>query len=131
MNYGVISIKPIYINKILTGDKKFEFRKKAPSLLPVAFLLYSTSPVKMIVGVAYISSVIKDNPKKLWERCSDHSGVDEDDFKRYFKDYETGYALFIDSVESFIKPLEPGALIKNFIPPQSFYYLEEGFCLPN
>lgn len=131
MNYGVISIKPIYINKILTGDKKFEFRKKAPSRLPVAFLLYSTSPVKKMVGVAHISSLIKDNPKMLWERCSDRSGVDEDDFKRYFKDYETGYALVIDSVKSFIEPLEPGALIKYFKPPQSFYYLEEGFCLPD
>lgn len=130
MSYGVISIKPTYMNKILSGDKIFEFRRTAPSKLPISLLLYSTSPVKKIVGVAYVTSIIKDKPDNLWNRCADRGGIDEADFKTYFKNQDIGCALVIDSVEEFAEPLDPSDLVPDFFAPQSFRYLNEAFSLP-
>lgn len=130
MSYGIISIKPNYMKMILSGDKIFEFRRRAPSKLPITFLLYATSPEKKIVGIAYVSSFIRKATHELWKTCADRGGIDEDVFKTYFEGVDTGIALVLDSVRQFDEPLDPHDLFEGFSPPQSFCYLEDEFLLP-
>jgi Uncharacterized conserved protein len=84
--------------------------------------MYSTAPVKKIVGKFDVKSILKNNPTALWETCKAKAGMSEADFFRYFKGVEKGYAIEICNVKTF-KPINPSTVIQNFSAPQSFRYV--------
>ena len=47
-----LPIKPIYANRILEGSKRYEFRRTRLRQDITHVVIYSTSPVKKIVGIA-------------------------------------------------------------------------------
>ena len=121
---AILSIKPKYCEEIINGGKKYEFRKKIfqqGEKIENVFM-YSTSPVKKIVGIFKIDTIIEDTPKNLWDKLKRHSGVDKEKFFKYFNNCEKGYAIRIKEVKK-IKPIDPTTLIPNFYPPQSFSYI--------
>jgi predicted transcriptional regulator len=86
--------------------------------------IYSSSPVKRIVGAFSIKQVIEKQPEQLWDECKDFSGIDEADFFSYFRGKEKGFAIEIGDVEVF-DPIDPKEFIPDFIPPQSFCYTDK------
>lgn len=123
--HALLSIRPKYVEAILHGEKKYEFRKsifKKGNIEKV--FIYSTSPVKKIVGTFRIAGIIEDHPKNLWRQLSIFSGLNASEFFSYFSSNEIGFAIQIDSLEKFKNPIDPRNLIPNFVPPQSFYYLK-------
>ena len=119
----ILSIRPEYCEEIKNGNKKYEFRKRIFRYRETVdfVFMYSTSPVKKIVGVFTIESIIEDNPRKLWEKFKDFSCVEEEKFFEYFGRREKGFAIKIKEVKTF-KPIDPKKLIPDFSPPQSFCY---------
>ncbi len=121
----LLSIKPKYVEEIKNGNKRYEFRKtrfRAKHVNQV--YIYSTSPVKKIVGLFKIEKIIEDNPKNLWDNFNEWSGISEHEFFEYFSNKEKGFAIEINEFELFEKPIEPNTIIPNFIAPQSFRYVE-------
>lgn len=124
----LLSIKPKYVDKILFGSKKYEFRKTIFRDEEVReMVIYSSSPMKKIVGTCAIGSVIEDRPLILWEMFKDQSGLNEEEFFTYFHGKEWGYAIEIEEVKKFESPVDPWEFDKHFIPPQSFQYISESF----
>lgn len=123
----ILSIKPKYIEEIIKGKKKFEFRKSIFKLGKNVkkIYIYSTSPVKKIVGFFKIKDIIEDHPENLWEKYQEYSGIAKEDFFDYFNDKEKGFAIAIKDLEVFAQPIDPKNVIPNFIPPQSFCYFDE------
>jgi ASCH domain len=64
----LFSIKPVYADKILAGQKTVELRRRFPEagLSGSMAMIYCTSPVKAVVGSAQIRSVYKLPLTKLW-----------------------------------------------------------------
>jgi predicted transcriptional regulator len=126
----ILSIKPEYCEKIKNGSKKYEFRKKFfEHQNEINFvLMYSTSPVKKIVGAFKVETVFKDHPIKLWEKFKDNSGIEEKKFFSYFGTTETGYAIKIKDVKIF-EPTDPRIIFSNFSPPQSYCYIKDTYPL--
>ncbi|MBM4241049.1 MAG: hypothetical protein FJ150_05250 [Euryarchaeota archaeon] len=125
----LLSIKPKYVEEIINGNKKYEFRKtsfRRKDELEEIFI-YSTSPVKKIVGYFKFKKIIEDHPKNLWKNFKEFSGIDEFEFFNYFKGKDNGFAIEIKELKLFNKPIDPGVLIPNFIPPQSFRYIEKNW----
>ena len=125
MKVALLSIIPKYVEKIFSGKKRYEFRKsifKDTSVLKI--YIYSTSPVKRIVGAFRIGRIIEDHPKLLWEQFYKFSGATYPEFFAYFADVEKGFAIEIKEVEKFDNPIDPKKFIPNFVPPQSFYYVD-------
>jgi predicted transcriptional regulator len=120
----ILSIKPIYANKILSGDKKVEFRKKKFKKTVDRVYIYSTSPQKTMVGYFTIKNIVEDTPANLWEKFKDIGGIDEDSFFEYYKDNEVGYSIIINEVEQFKAEKDPIEFLENFTAPQSYIYLE-------
>lgn len=121
----LLSIKPMYANAILDGEKKYEFRKSIFRDKNVKKVyIYSSSPVKKIVGVFIVGGIIEDHPKRIWEKCWRNSGIAEDDFIAYFSGREKGYAIMIENPEPLDKPIDPRSIYRDFVPPQSFYYFD-------
>lgn len=119
----LLSIKPEYVEKIFSGEKKYEFRrilfrnKKVKKVI-----VYASSPVKKVVGEFEIEYILSDDPKILWQQTKEHSGITSDFFFSYFSDKAIGYAIKVKRAKRYRKPL---CIKKDFnaTPPQSFLYL--------
>ena len=121
----LLSIKPKYVHSIFTGTKSFEFRKTLFKNRAVKkALIYSSAPEKKIVGSFEIGDIIKKNPIELWKICKSKAGISKEEFFKYFKRKDKGYAIEILSVNKFLKKVDPYKEIPGFRPPQSFYYFD-------
>ncbi|MCP4134752.1 MAG: hypothetical protein GY754_27505 [bacterium] len=119
----LLSIKPEYTDKIISGDKKFEFRKKIFKKKVDIVYIYSSYPIKQIIGYFHIDEIIEDHPKHLWESFNKQAGINEFDFFNYFTGKNNGFAIKIGKLNIFDKPIDPKKIDKDFMPPQSFYYV--------
>lgn len=122
----VLSIKPVYSEKILDGRKTVELRRRFPVSAPKGTLayIYSTSPVKAIVGTASIRDVLKLPVEQIWEEFENTAFIKKPLFDKYFEGLDHGYALVFGDVKSFSRPLPLHELRAKFgfEPPQSFLY---------
>ena len=120
----LLSVKPKYAVEIISGRKKYEFRKSIFKREDIKKMyIYSSSPVKKIIAIVDIDGILSDSPQELWEQCHEDAGISEREFFSYFKNSETGYAIKISNVQEFPNPIDPYHLDEDFRPPQSFYYL--------
>jgi predicted transcriptional regulator len=78
--------------------------------------------VKKIVGSFAVKTIFEDDPKSLWSKFGDFSGLNEHEFFDYFNGIKKGFAIEIKDVQTF-SPFNPKAVIPNFHPPQSYCYL--------
>ena len=121
---AILSIKPIYADAIVDQVKKVEFRKKVFKKNVEKVFIYSSSPVKMIIGFFTIAEIIEDTPDNLWKKFNKVGGINKDDFFEYYNEAEVGFGLVIDKVVKFEEGVDPIEFIENFTAPQSFIYLE-------
>ncbi|MEF3132210.1 helix-turn-helix domain-containing protein [Rhizobium sp. 268] len=121
----VLSIRPQYSEKILDGRKTVELRRRFPVSAPgtVAYI-YSTSPVRAMVGVGEIRDVLKLPIEQIWAEFEDTAFIGRNDFESYFHGLEFGYALLFEDVKPFSRPVPLTELREKFgfEPPQSFLY---------
>ena len=119
----LLSVKPKYAEEIISGRKKYEFRKSIFKREDIKKMyIYSSSPVKKIIAIVDIVGIVSDSPQELWEQCHEDAGISESDFFSYFKKSDIGYAIKISNVLEFSTPIDP-YIDEDFRPPQSFYYL--------
>ena len=85
--------------------------------------IYSSHPVKKIVGKFTIGDILEDRPDLLWEIVKYQAGLDESDFFNYFAGKLKGFAIEINEFTPFKNPIDPKMYYENFIPPQSFCYV--------
>ena len=122
----LLSIKPEYAEKIFSGEKKYEYRKKLFRRSEVSsIVLYVTRPVGLIIGEFEIADVIEGVPEELWESTKDYSGISKKFFKKYFGGSKTGYAIKVGNVKKYRESIDPYAFQPDFVPPQSYKYLKE------
>lgn len=120
----LLSIKPEYVEKIFSGEKKYEFRKSIFKDKNVkSVIIYSTSPIKKIVGEFEIEKIIEENPEKLWSLSPENTGISKEKFFKYFENREKGYAIKIGKLTKYNQP----KTLQDFsikIAPQSFVYID-------
>ena len=123
--FVVLSIYPRYANKILSGEKRLEFRKSWGALNGAAFVIYATAPIQKIVGIAHIKKVHQGSPTTLWRLARDMGGgVSRRVLYEYFRGRPGGFAIEIESVQPCLHPLNPGEFLPDFNAPQSFTYID-------
>ena len=126
----LLSVRPQYAEAILTGQKKYEFRKVWPRQKSgQKVFIYTTAPVRKIVGSFVTRNVIEGHPASLWRRYQSKGGIEERAFFDYFGSRSIGYAIEISELEVFDVPLEPEEHIPGFIAPQSYMYIENNIDL--
>jgi predicted transcriptional regulator len=124
----LLSIKPKYASKIMEGTKKYEFRKSIFKQKTVDMVyIYSSYPVKKIIGKFTVGDILEDHPDNLWDTVQNQSGLNESEFFNYFQGKSKGFAIEIDEFTSFKNPIDPKLHFDNFIPPQSFRYVTHEF----
>lgn len=122
MSKIVISINPEYVERILNGTKKYEYRKllaKDVSLL----IIYSTSPVMTIVGEVKVLGQLEMAPSILWEKTKKEAGISRKKYREYFKGRKKACAYILGEVTKYEKGKKLSDIGINYVP-QSFIYLK-------
>lgn len=120
----ILSIKPEYANKIFDGNKIYEFRKTIFKNKDVKkIIVYSSSPIKKVIGEFEIEKIVEENLEKLWDITKSEGGITKDFFDKYFENKEKGYAIKIKQPIKYkvARSLENEYNVK---PPQSFTYIK-------
>ena len=120
----LISIHPEHVEKILSGEKRFEFRKKIPIDKIRRMVIYSTSPVMKVVAVAEIDSTITAKPESVWRKTRHASGITKQRFTKYFNNRDIAHALSIGTVRELANPVSLSKLCQSFVPPQSYRFID-------
>jgi len=75
----LLSIKPKYAEMILSGEKKYEFRRsifKNPNVRKV--VIYASSPVSKVVGEFEVDDILSFDIAKLWLLTMKYAGIDKE-----------------------------------------------------
>lgn len=122
----ILSVHPCFVEKIILGEKNFEYRKSKFKKDVDKVFVYSTSPIKKIVGYFRFSGYIQGTVDYVWGITANESGVEKKFYYEYFKNKSNSYALKIVEFYEFENYLNPKEHIDSFYPPQSYRYLEKG-----
>jgi len=124
-NVALISIHPEYAEKILSGEKRLEFRRVWAAQPVDVLAIYATAPVQRIVGLAWVKGVHRGSKTKLWELGKHHGGgISRRKLFAYLDGRKESVALAIGQHQRFTEALDPRqAFDARFKPPQSFRYL--------
>ncbi len=122
MTDALISIKPKYVNMILSGDKSIEIRNRPVKLQQGTRLwIYSTLPRGCVEAVAVVHSIEFDAPSMIWKHYSDRIGVSRSTFLTYVNGAKQVSAIFLKGASRLLPSLTLSDLrseIEGFNPPQ-------------
>lgn len=123
--YALMSIKPQFADLILKGIKKVEFRKKCFGNHVKRVYIYSSSPIKKIVGYFSVEGIDKQEPKILWEKYHMQGGIEKSAFFKYFEDREEGYSIVINKVFPYRYGLSLQDVFgEGYVVPQNYRYID-------
>lgn len=124
---ALLSIKPEFVDRIVSGEKRFEYRKRVFKENVSSVVIYATMPVGKIIGEFTVEEILSDTPANLWRQTSKHSGISKKFFMDYFHERTEAFALKIKNFQEYSVPVDPKDVFENFTAPQSFMYLNEDF----
>jgi predicted transcriptional regulator len=119
----LLSINPVHVENILSGVKRFEFRKTRCRADIDKIIMYSISPVMQVVGEAEVVDIIEDKPEQVWKITADASGINKDFFDKYYRNKQKAIAYQLGRIKKYKKPLKLVDFGINFAP-QSFIYVD-------
>ena len=120
----LMPINPEYVDEILAGRKKYEYRKiKAKRTNIDKMIIYSTSPVMKVVAEVEIKGILQENPEQLWELTKNYSGVTKEFYNQYYKNKNIAIAYELGKIVKYEKPKDLIDIGINYIP-QSFVYMD-------
>jgi predicted transcriptional regulator len=120
----LLSVKPKFADLIVAGSKLVELRRSIPAQRVGTIAIYSSSPVQSIVALVDVKEAIEAPPNKLWTIAKENGGgLTRAELFSYFESKSLGFALMLENVRVFEKPVNPNKIFKPFTAPQSFKYL--------
>jgi len=120
----LLSIKPIFANRIFHGIKRYEFRKSIFKERGVnRIVVYASSPISKVIGEFQVDDVIELELEKLWAMTQPYAGIQQEYFYRYFDGREKGFAIKIGNTNLYREPLVLQKEFRIQRPPQSFMYI--------
>ena len=123
--YVLMSIKPIYCNRIIAGDKIFEYRKSIFKDFPKRIYIYSSYPQSRIIASFEPQYIFVSTPDLVWAITSLFGGITVESFADYFSGKDAAFAIRIGNVHEFTRPVSLSDLDPKIKAPQNFCYLNE------
>lgn len=100
----LMSINPKHVENILSGEKKYEFRKTRCKKEVDSIIIYSTAPVGKIVAEAQVIGILEDSPEGIWESTSVNAGIDKAFFDQYYAGRPIAVAYALGTITRYRKP---------------------------
>ena len=124
LKVALVSLYPRFADSILSGEKKVEFRKTRMSEEISSVIIYSTSPVKKVVGYFEVKEIVSKKPLALWRDFKNSSGLEFREYAEYYDGKKEAFGIVVGNVVRLETPLSLEELGLTGPPPQSFRYLE-------
>lgn len=119
----LMSIKPEYVDEILSGRKKYEYRKikaKRPNIDKI--IIYCTAPVMKVVAEIEVLEIIENNPETLWKKTKNYAGISKKKYDEYFENKDIAFAYKLGNIIRYDQPKKLKEIGVNYTP-QSFTYI--------
>lgn len=123
MTTAIFSIHPHFANMILSGEKKFEFRRIPAKRDIDKMLIYATAPFCAVVGEVQVLDLHSACPATLWEVTRHFAGITSDQYEQYFAGCHQAYAYRL-ALPIRYSVSEPLSLYGIKRAPQSFCYVK-------
>jgi predicted transcriptional regulator len=117
-----LSVKRIYAERIVSGAKTIELRKRPIGMeLGDLILLYETVPDSIIKGGFIADRTICLPVAKMWEKYSPVMGVEKEFYDSYFENCESAYGTLVYQSFHFrgLSLAQIHKLCHGFVPPQA------------
>lgn len=118
---AILSIKPQFIEEIVAGKKKFEYRKSVFKQPVEKVYVYASAPISKVIGEFQPVDVVTGAPGDVWKETKEFSGITKILFDEYYKGRKIAYAIVI---QNFVKYDCQVNLPKGMHAPQSYCYVE-------
>ena len=124
--YLLMSIKPIYAQKIKAKEKTIELRCSSPKVSSGDILvIYESSPVQRVTAYCEIDSIISMAPAKLWEVVKEKACIAWSAFESYFSGKKEGVGICLKDINTLSSPQPLSVISEDFCAPQSYRYISE------
>jgi len=123
MNTLLLSIHPEFVDKIISGEKKFEYRKSVPRQEISKLLIYATNPIKSIVATADIKNILVGTLEDVWKQTNKLSGITEEFYNEYYSKRQIAVAIEMSNIIKFT-PYNSLSFYNIKRAPQGYVYLE-------
>ena len=80
----LLAIKPEFVEKILSTQKCFEFRRTIPRKPIDRIVIYATKPIARVVGMVNVCGIISGTPDYVWQITQKNAGITQDFIDSYF-----------------------------------------------
>ena len=130
MSTILMSIKPEYVDKIFSGEKKYEYRKRMCKEKIDRIIVYSSFPIQKVVGELIIKRVLYDKKSKIWNKTNRYGGITKTKYDKYFENCNYAVAYEIEKAILYNKQKD----LKDFnvkMAPQSYVYITNKVVKPN
>lgn len=122
----LLSIRSHYVKKIITGEKRYEYRKIIFKRNNIdSIIVYSSGDIKKIVGEIKFKKILSDTPAKIWSLTHERSGMTKGEFFKYYSNKHTAFAIVIDSFIPYREAVSLDVKFPGVRAPQSFRYIDE------
>mgnify|MGYP001168560798 FL=1 len=122
----LLSIKSQYVDKIASGEKRYEFRKVNFRRKDISsIIVYSSGRQKKIVGEIKFKKVLHDTPEKIWKLTQYEAGLSWESFMDYYKGKDKAYAIVIEEFIPYNNAISLDEKYPGKRAPQSFLYIDE------
>ena len=85
-------------------------------------VLYSTSPIRRLVGLCEVAGIVRDTPMELWRNHGPEGGIERETLLGYLEGLTAGTALILQRFQPFARSIDLSVLGVERAP-QSFQYL--------
>lgn len=124
MSTILMAIKPEYVEKIFSKEKRYEYRKRLCKEKIDKIIVYSSSPVKRVVGELIIKNILYDKKDIIWNKTNKYGSISKEKFDKYYDNCDKVVAYEIGQVIKYEKPKSLNDYhIK--VAPQSYVYISE------
>ncbi|MBY5601739.1 ASCH domain-containing protein [Rhizobium leguminosarum] len=118
---AIISIRPKFVQAIVSGVKTVEVRRRIPPIeVGTNLWIYATLPIGAVVAVAVAAQIFRGSPDELWSSHGHNAGIAKEDFDSYFQGTSAGIGIELALVrEIFPVPIKHLRSMRvGFNPPQ-------------
>jgi predicted transcriptional regulator len=122
---ALISVHPIHVEKIMSGEKNLEFRRVWPTRMIDTLVVYATHPQQRLAAVVQVSGVLRASKTALWQvATAEGGGITRRALFDYLEGKEIGVAIRLGRRFDMGWRVQPKEVFgPSFRPPQSFRYL--------
>ena len=112
---AILSIKPEFVKEIVSGRKRYEYRKAIFRQPVEKVYIYASAPVGRVVGELEPVKILIGEPTEIWEKTKAYSDITKEFYKEYFCGRSVAYAIEIKNLVIFDEPK-----VLPFHAPQSY-----------